>query len=75
MPPASERGYWLSRAFNAAMHVRNALWSPPFVMYYLTFVLPGAKKLLEEEGFEVEAREGVFPEPYERYCLVEARRA
>lgn len=75
MPPASERGYWLSRAFNAAMHVRNALWSPPFVMYYLTFVLPGAKKLLEEEGFEVEVREGVFPQPYARYCLVEARRA
>ncbi len=75
MPRASSRGYWLSRAFNAAMHVRNALWSPPFIMFYLAFVLPEARQLLEEEGFEVEVREGVFPEPYEGYCLVTAHRA
>lgn len=74
MPRATSSGYWFSRAFNAAMHVRNALWRPPFVMYYLTFLLPEAKALLEREGFEVGVKEGVFPEPYERYRLVDARR-
>ena len=47
MPETTPPGYWLSRAFNAAMRVRNALWSPPFVMYYLTFLLPEARELLE----------------------------
>jgi SAM-dependent methyltransferase len=74
MPEMTSPGYWLSRAFNAAMHVRNALWSPPFIMYYLTFLLPEAKALLEEEGFEVRVKEGVFPAPYGRYSLVDARR-
>jgi hypothetical protein len=27
---------------------------PPFIMYYLTFLLPGAQKLLEKSGFDVE---------------------
>jgi hypothetical protein len=75
MPEKTSRGYWVSRAFNAAMHVRNALWSPPFVMYYLTFLLPQATELLENAGFEVRVREGVFPEPFARYRLVDARRA
>ena len=74
MPETTSLGYWFSRAFNAAMHVRNAVCSPPFVMYYLTFLLPGARILLEKEGFEVRVREGIFPEPFERYRLVDARR-
>jgi SAM-dependent methyltransferase len=74
MPNLSSTGYWLSRAFNAAMHVRNAVWSPHFVMYYLTFLLSESRALLESEGFEVRVEEGVFPAPFERYCLVEARR-
>jgi hypothetical protein len=44
----------LSRSFNAAMHVRNALWRPPFVMFYLTFLWPYVKTLLEQQGFEVQ---------------------
>ena len=74
MPKWSSRGYWVSRAFNAAMHVRNAVWSPRFVMYYLTFLLPEARTLLEQEGFEVKVEEGVFRPPFERYLLVDARR-
>jgi SAM-dependent methyltransferase len=54
MPPAWSARYWLARGFNAAMHVRNLLVSPPFVMYYLTFLLPGARELLEREGLDVE---------------------
>jgi SAM-dependent methyltransferase len=73
MPARTTPAYWVSRAFNAAMHVRNTLWSPPFVMYYLTFLLPDAKALLEQEGFEV-AMKDLFPEPFDRYRLVDARR-
>ncbi len=74
MPLVSSRGYWLGRAFNAAMHVRNALWAPPFVMYYLTFLLPEAKALLEREAFTVSVVEGLFAEPFARYRLVDARK-
>ena len=63
-----------ARAFNAAMRVRNALWSPPFVMYYLTFLLPRARALLETAGFAVEVRRGVLPAPHERYVLVIAHK-
>ena len=63
-----------ARAFNAAMRARNAVWRPPFVMYYLTFLLPRARVLLEAAGFEVEVRRSVLPRPYERYVLVLARR-
>lgn len=73
MPARTSSAYWKSRAFNAAMHVRNALWSETFNMYYLTFLLPEAKEILEEEGFEV-AVKNVFPEPYDRHFLVDARR-
>lgn len=66
-PSRLSPGYWVARAFNAAMRVRNALWSPPFVMYYLTFLLPRARALLEARGFTVETRRDTLPEPYSRY--------
>ena len=71
-PPLLSREHLASRAFNAAMRVRNAVWRPPFVMYYLTFLLPRATRLLEDAGFRVDAREGALPPPYERYVLVVA---
>lgn len=73
MPPLSSRRYWFSRLFNAAMHVRNAVWRPPFVMYYLTFLLPQASVILREEGFEVAVVEGLFAPPFESFVLVDAR--
>ena len=63
---------WQARGFNAAMRVRNAVWRPPFVMYYLTFLLPRAKALLESVGFRVEVHRGLLPAPYERHVLVVA---
>ncbi len=54
MPPFWSLRYLLSRGFNVAMHVRNLIKRPPFVMFYLTFLLPEAKGLLEEHGFDVE---------------------
>jgi len=60
MPHRWSRSYIFSRAFNAAMHVRNALRRPPFVMHYLTFLLPEAKRLLEDQRFQVFIHEGAF---------------
>jgi SAM-dependent methyltransferase len=56
MPALWSARYWLARGFNAAMHVRNRLVTPPFVMYYLTFLLPEVRGLLEREGLSVEVR-------------------
>ena len=74
MPPVRSRRYWLSRGFNAAMHLRNLFVRPPFIMFYLTFLLPAAVQLLEESGFVVEVRRSVFPKPYAQACLVFATR-
>jgi SAM-dependent methyltransferase len=72
MPPLRSRRYWLSRLFNAAMHVRNTVWSPPFIMYYLTFLLPEARAILVDEGFEVDVVERAFAPPFEEFVLVDA---
>ena len=53
MPPLWSPRLWLARAFNAAMQARNVLFQPPFIMYYLTFMLPRAARLLEQGGFDV----------------------
>ncbi len=73
-PSPAELGFWTTHGFNAAMRVRNALWSPPFVMYYLTFLLPRATALLEAEGFSVRVSRGVFAPPFDRYLRVVATR-
>jgi ubiquinone/menaquinone biosynthesis C-methylase UbiE len=56
MPSVASPAWWLARGFNAAMHVRNALLRPPFHMYYLTFLWPDVKPLLERHGFDVATR-------------------
>ncbi len=72
-PPSPLRpGFWLAHAFNAAMRVRNALWRPPFVMYYLTFLAPRARALLEAQGFSVRFHPLSLPEPYSRSSLLAA---
>lgn len=74
-PPSKLKpGFWLAKGFNAAMRVRNALWRPPFVMYYLTFLVPRARALLEAEGFTVEVRDGILPEPFTPLSTVIATR-
>jgi len=69
-PPLTSPGYWMAKGFNATMRVRNWLISPPFIMYYLTFLLPEARRRLEQNGFEVEVREGLFDPPFGRLALV-----
>src|SRR5262245_10651012 len=75
LPPRLSRRYVFSRLFNAAMHVRNLLLAPPFVMYYLTFLLPEAETLLRQQGFDVEIRDVGLGKPWEDVRLVVARRS
>jgi SAM-dependent methyltransferase len=56
-PPILSARFWLAHGFNAAMRVRNALLRPPFVMYYLTFLLPEVEDLLARHGFSVEVKQ------------------
>ena len=73
MPPKWSKVYWFNRAFNAVMHLRNWLLKPPFIMYYLTFLLPEVQTLLEDAGFTVEVHQP-FEKPLERLRLVIATR-
>ncbi len=70
-PPVWSKNFWLCHGFNAAMIARNLLIRPPFIMYYLTFLLPHAKTLLEEHGFEVEVKK-VFDGRLSRLRIVTA---
>jgi ubiquinone/menaquinone biosynthesis C-methylase UbiE len=74
LPPWWSRRAILSRMFNAAMHVRNAVVAPPFVMYYLTFLLPDVEDLLRRHGLEVEVRDVGAGKPWEDLRLVVASR-
>lgn len=74
MPPLSSPWRWATHAFNGVMRVRNAVWKPEFVMYYLTFAWPEVRTLLEGQGFRTEARGDVCPPPFERVLIVVATR-
>ncbi|MCZ0982027.1 class I SAM-dependent methyltransferase [Streptomyces diastatochromogenes] len=52
-PPVGSRPYWILWGFDAAMRLRNAVWHPPFVMYYRTFRLADVRTRLEGAGFHV----------------------
>lgn len=70
MPSATEPVYWAARGFNAAMHVRNVLVQPPFIMFYLTFTLERASELLWKRGFEVKVESPFEKGDYARARLV-----
>ena len=74
LPPFASRRRWLARGFNAAMHIRNFVLRPPFVMFYLTFLLPQVQTLLEQHGFDVRIEDGVFGAKYPEAKLVVATR-
>jgi SAM-dependent methyltransferase len=52
-PPPASRWYWALLGFDLAMRVRNAVWRPPFVMYYRTWPLPAVRDDLTAAGFTV----------------------
>ena len=52
-PPVGSGWYWALAGFDLAIRVRNALWRPPFVMYYRTCPLPAVRDDLTASGFSV----------------------
>jgi SAM-dependent methyltransferase len=52
-PPVTSRWYWALAGFDLAMRVRNAVWRPPFVMYYRTCPLSAVHDDLASSGFAV----------------------
>ncbi|WP_217169389.1 class I SAM-dependent methyltransferase [Streptomyces sp. AC512_CC834] len=77
-PRPGSPGYWTLLGFDAAMRVRNALWRPPFVMYYRTFRLGDVGRELSRAGFRAELHAlpgfGRRPDGSPRVRLVVARR-
>lgn len=63
--------FWFCHSFNIAMRIRNFVYRPKFIMYYLTFLLPEIQQTLEEIGFQVEIKSA---EPLDRYQVVIATR-
>jgi SAM-dependent methyltransferase len=52
-PPVTSRRYWALLGFDLAMRARNAVWHPPFVMYYRTCPLHAVRADLTASGFTV----------------------
>jgi SAM-dependent methyltransferase len=53
-PPRPTSGrYWALLGFDLVMRVRNAVWRPPFVMYYGTCPLHAVRDDLTAAGFAV----------------------
>lgn len=52
-PPLTSVGHWVTLGFDLAMRVRNAVWRPPFVMYYRTTPMPAVLDDLTAAGFTV----------------------
>jgi SAM-dependent methyltransferase len=52
-PPVTSGQYWALLGFDLAMRARNAVWRPPFVMYYRTCPLPALRSDLAAAGFTV----------------------
>jgi ubiquinone/menaquinone biosynthesis C-methylase UbiE len=59
-PPVTSVAYWALLGFDVTMRVRNAVWRPPFVMYYRTTPLGAVRKDLEAAGFGVTVAPGRF---------------
>jgi ubiquinone/menaquinone biosynthesis C-methylase UbiE len=51
--PVTSPWYWALAGFDAAIRLRNAVWRPPFVMYYRTFPLEPVCADLAAAGFTV----------------------
>ena len=53
LPPVTSRWYWGLLGFDVAMRARNAVWRPPFVMYYRTCPPDAVRNDLTAAGFTV----------------------
>jgi ubiquinone/menaquinone biosynthesis C-methylase UbiE len=52
-PSPASLSHWVTLGFDLAMRVRNAVWRPPFVMYYRTSPLTAVRDDLTAAGFTV----------------------
>jgi SAM-dependent methyltransferase len=77
-PRPSGPAFWMLLGFDAVMRVRNAVWRPPFVMYYRAFRFGDAVRELTRAGFDVGCHAlpefGQRPDGSPRARLVVARR-
>jgi ubiquinone/menaquinone biosynthesis C-methylase UbiE len=77
-PPIGSRWYWARLGFDLAMRARNAVWRPPFVMYYRTGPWPAVRGDLTAAGFTVTivplTELGQRQDGSPRYGLVQARK-
>jgi ubiquinone/menaquinone biosynthesis C-methylase UbiE len=55
-PPITSVAHWALLGFDVAMRVRNAVWRPPFVMYYRTMTPAPVRADLTAAGFTVTTR-------------------
>ena len=78
-PPVTSGWHWAMLGFDVAMRVRNAVWRPPFVMYYRTTGFRAVRDDLTAAGFTVETVAltslGRHRDGFPRYWLVVARKA
>ncbi|TMR01840.1 methyltransferase domain-containing protein [Actinomadura soli] len=78
-PPIASGWYWTLLGFDLAMRLRNAVWRPPFVMYYRTCPLHAVRDDLAGAGFTVTTTPlpslGRRADGSARYRLVLARKA
>ena len=54
-PPWWSPQLWLAAAFDGILWLRNRLWRPQFIMYYLSWPLDRSLRLLRASGFTTEA--------------------
>lgn len=71
-PPLLSLQHLIARGFNGIMRLRNMLYDPQFVMYYLTFLLPRCRALLDEAGFDVAVHADVADRPWHHARVVVA---
>lgn len=78
-PPIGSFWYWALLGFDVTMRIRNAVWRPPFVMYYRTCPLSAVRDDLAAAGFTVTTRPlaalGRREDGSPRYRLVLARKS
>jgi ubiquinone/menaquinone biosynthesis C-methylase UbiE len=76
--PRTSVSHWAALGFDLAMRVRNAVWRPPFVMYYRTTPLSAVRDDLTAAGFTARAVPLAVPGGYRdgspRCLLVLARK-
>ena len=74
LPPVTSPWHWAALGFDTVMRVRNAVWRPPFVMYYRTTAPAAVRADLVAAGFTVETVTGRAPGDGRPCPIVLARR-